>query len=347
MNRASQSSEKENPQLVFVVGAGRSGTTLLMNMLNQHRKIIAPPEHDFLITGIYKFGKRKQMSRSDIAKFVRNMWNRKTEFKPIWGLDEHALIESLLTETIDFNGLYLQTMLAYQEDKKPQVIVDKNPFYTANLDLLKAQFPEAKFVGMVRDVRDRLVSIKRNESKIFRNNILRSAKWSEFNNEILRLKEQEPSKVFLLKYENLVTNPKETLESLCRFLDLDYEESMMTYHRNPRMKVEGESALIDGMNKMHEKSNNRIDPSKIGEWRDQLTLTEQKDLTYFCGDVAKNLGYTDFVSLSEADERSILRKYRFSILKGKTLWKLKKMSYRLPLWMQRLLSKWYRKLLNK
>lgn len=336
-----------NSQLVFVIGAGRSGTTLLMNMLNEHSDIVAPPEHDFLISSLNRFGNTQKMSERDINIFIKNLWNRKTEFRQLWKLDDGVLRKSLIDGGRSFSSVFINTLKAYDSEKSPKLVIDKNPYYTANIELLTKCFPDAKFIAMVRDVRDRLVSIKRNESAVFKNGILRSAKWTDFNQNILTLKNDRPSDVCVLKYEELVLNPQKTLSDLCSFFDLSIDESMLNYDSKSRMKIKETGVIEYAMNKMHQNSSRELNPNKIGEWKSELSEIEIKELSFFCGAMAHKLGYEDFPELSLDEQIQIKKKYRKAIVKGRFLWKLKAYSYRLPLGVQRILSRLYRKVLAK
>jgi hypothetical protein len=225
--------------------------------------------------------------------------------------------------------------------------MDKNPYYTAHIDLLRKQFPDAKFVAVIRDVRDRLVSIKRNESKVFRNNIIRSAKWSDFNRDILKLKASDADHVFVLKYEELVLETTQVLTDLCKYLKVPFEKEMLDFDQKQRMKLEGDGIIIQGMNTMHAGSDQKINKGKIGQWKNVLTEEELKSLSFFCGEVGESLGYKDFAELSDGEKRQIQKQFKMAIFKGRTLWRLKGLSYKMPFWSQRSLAKMYRKLINK
>lgn len=54
-----------NPSLNFIVGIGRSGTTLLMSMLNAHPKLQATPEVNFFVFFII-LGKINQILQKKI-----------------------------------------------------------------------------------------------------------------------------------------------------------------------------------------------------------------------------------------------------------------------------------------
>jgi hypothetical protein len=335
-------------KLVFIIGAGRSGSTLFMNMLNQHSSVTAPPEHDFLLNSIYRFKDKEVLTENDIKTWVQNLWIRKTEFKELWQLNEDELIKDLLAGDRTFSGVFQNILSHYNNGNSQNVLIDKNPFYTEHLDLLRSCFPNAVFICLVRDFRDRYVSILRNKSKVFKNGILRTAIWNKYNLEILKLKEQNPEGTFILKYEDLISETAKSLQSVCDFLHISYEPSMLDYHKIQRMKFSSAGSLNEAVNKMHESSDMPVNSSKVGQWKKMLNSNDLKELSFFCNETARIFQYQDLVELSIGEKQEINRKYRMKLKKGKFLFFIKKLSYRLPWWLQKRLAIQYRKsLANK
>jgi len=101
---------------------------------------------------------------------------------------------------------------------------DKSPSYRCNIPLLKSYFSAARFIHIVRDVRDNTLSIKKGWNK----NPLRSAqRWQD---ETL-LTQQDGAKLgedFMeLRFEDLLDQPETQLRRLCAFCQLPFEASMM------------------------------------------------------------------------------------------------------------------------
>jgi hypothetical protein len=333
-------------KLVFIIGAGRSGSTLFMNMLNQHSCVVAPPEHDFLLNSIYKFKDKDELSEKEIRTWVNNLWIRKTEFKELWKLDEKKLLDELLSGDKSYVSVFLNILSHYDSHADGNIVLDKNPFYTEHIDLLKSRFPEAAFICLVRDFRDRYVSILRNKSKVFKNGILRTSIWNRYNLNILKLKQEYPNDTYILKFEDLINESTKTLCDVSDFLNISYEPSMLEYHKLQRMKFSSAGVLNDAINKMHEGSDLPINRGKVGQWKNNLNIEELKELSFFCNETAEVFGYTDLLKLTLTERKEIKKKYRVKLIKGKLLFELKKMSYRLPWWVQKTLAINYRKTLS-
>ena len=68
---------KKVNELFFIVGRGRSGTSLLVSMLNQHPHIAIPPEALYIMILYNKFAKYKTMSKKMIRTFYNYLWIEK------------------------------------------------------------------------------------------------------------------------------------------------------------------------------------------------------------------------------------------------------------------------------
>jgi hypothetical protein len=150
----------------FVVGAGKSGTGWLQQMLNSHPEILCRGEGRF-------FGRDKRNEKLIDAKagnkFVQrqvspsSLYNAiaESEYLRLWiersvwsnkrDLDEH--LNSLTRLAIDH---FLMSRLA-RTDKR--LVGDKTPFFgPENVKEIATIYPEAKVIHIIRDGRDRVVS---------------------------------------------------------------------------------------------------------------------------------------------------------------------------------------------
>jgi hypothetical protein len=89
-------------------------------------------------------------------------------------------------------------------------------------------FPTAKFVHIVRDPRDMLASLRKVRFTDGLNYWFTTSatvagmEWRESVRISEELEQQLPTRYRTLRYEDLVTQPEETIRSLCEFLDEDY-----------------------------------------------------------------------------------------------------------------------------
>ena len=123
-----------NIPIYHIVGAWRSGTTLLSFILDSHPNIIATHETRFVIRLYNKYHNRTEWNRKEILKFYNDIWNDKN-IKYIWPIDKEKVKTDLLDLLDSGNQITLSTLcktvyLNYESiNPKDEIktIVDKNP----------------------------------------------------------------------------------------------------------------------------------------------------------------------------------------------------------------------------
>lgn len=215
---------------LFIIGMPRSGTKLLRTLLNNHRQIFIPSiETNF----IHKMN-RWIYDHEDI-KDVRNFHSfytkmsqtsyfqyRRLEGRPIIQEDEwYQSCSSFTTQELFRTLIFFD--LGLKDNCSNIIWGDKSPSYINHVTLIKGLYPKAKFIHIIRDVRDYCLSI----NKAWGKNMIRAAyRW---NNDIINFVESFTpfvKDVFEIKYEELIDNPKECLNKACNFLEIKYEENM-------------------------------------------------------------------------------------------------------------------------
>lgn len=214
---------------LFLVGMPRSGTKLVRELLNQHSRVgIAPIETQFLPRAIERLGPQPEFDDQDLSllrrivedsTFLWNLTNRGIEYD----------IAELLTgrEIPDWTSCARRLILgALPEGHHLEVWGDKTPAYLAHIPLLHRTFPSARFIHLVRDPRDRSLSVRRTWGK----DILRAADRWETNVMEARQFGENHDEVNLLeiRYEDLLEDPEGTLRTVCDYLSVRFEEEMLT-----------------------------------------------------------------------------------------------------------------------
>lgn len=329
--------------LNFIIGAGRSGTTLLMNILNNHEDICAPPEHDFLLPFLFNFGNKNSLTDKDKSDMIDFLWIRKQESKQLWNIDMDSLKNELIgnNKLNSFKDVYCTILKQYQNNTTANCIIDKNPFYSNYIAKIDSQFQNAKFIAVIRDYRDRFTSIKKIGSALKKNNLIRSLTWVKYNNNIIRYEKEKSNQIHIVRYENLVKNPQEEIQKICTFLNLNFQENMLASQNNIATVKQGEYS--NRINAMHADSRREIHQNKINIWKSELTKKEVEELTCYCGKTANHLKYADIPSISFWKKSKTLIKYLPTYIWLSFLTQLKKTSYQLSLKNQKKLVSFFRK----
>lgn len=235
--------KKPNYSPLFIVGAQRSGTTLLRLMLNAHSEVAIPEEGRFLMPlledGYLRNGFSKENLRNLVSYLALN-----EEYK-LWNYDNEAFLAELakreyisLKEVID--GIYS----SYARSEGKIHWADKSLFFS-KIGVLTSLFPDARFIHVVRDGRDVFDSWRKMLPEI--NNVAVAAiDWNLKLGEIDAAFSKLPADQLLtIRYEDLIESPGAIVHSICDFVGLTYEESMLEFYKASNRYIgEHHSALI-------------------------------------------------------------------------------------------------------
>lgn len=223
----------------FILGNPRSGTTLLRLILNNHSLIGVPPESGFLQWWYEKYSNWSEKDTKDDNKinlFLDDILSSKKIED--WKLKRPDLKNFILSEKPKNYPEIITTIYKFYTNNK-LIIGDKNNYYINHLEELSLIFPNAKYIHLVRDGRDVACSYK-NINKLNPNlkyipkvssNIVDIA--NEWNNNIITIENfMQKFNSITIRYEDLISTPVETLNKVCTFLEVKYEEEMLNYYQN-------------------------------------------------------------------------------------------------------------------
>ncbi|TXB64204.1 sulfotransferase [Vicingus serpentipes] len=292
----------------FIVGIGRSGTTLLTDMLNGNPSISAAPENNFILFG-------KDLSSLSGNKLITEF---KTLFKlnhnhtqSIWKPDLSFLEKYDLNEPhISYQDLckevYLNNNLA-KDKNLIKVFVDKNPVYSLYVKNLITLFPDAKFIILTRDYRDNIVSRRTHtEGTISKLMVSYAASWNLYYKSILKYEQKFPNKFTRVKYENIVNKPKETLNKITDFLNIAFDEQMLHNHENSVMKkfekADLPQAAKDKIIEMHNRLKMPLNNERINYWENKFSALDLILIETICSKTAKEFDYLSFSKATLVEE---------------------------------------------
>jgi Sulfotransferase family len=195
---------------IFLVGAERSGTTLLRLMLSQHPQIAWCAEFEYAVDQISEIGDYPELSDYyDWLSLHRIFQDMNYQIDP--QLDYVELIHSFLKQESD-------------RHHKPIVGATVHRHY----DRLLSMWQSARFIHIVRDPRDVAYSCM---GMGWAGNVWAGVRlWIEAE-ELWNDVEQKipPEHRIEVRYEALILKPEETLAQLCRFIGVSYSAKMMHY----------------------------------------------------------------------------------------------------------------------
>lgn len=128
-------------------------------------------------------------------------------------------------------------------------------------------FPDAKLVQLVRDPRAVFASRKKHTTN-HRGRYTKAHRlvreWNRSLQEIPRLR-RNPDRFLVVRYEDLVRNPEETMKSICQLSGFDFIDNLLEPTR-AGIAWQGNSAF--------QTTFNGINAATVNQWKDQLTEHE-------------------------------------------------------------------------
>lgn len=257
---------------IILTGAGRSGTTLMSVILNAHSDIFCGAEYTLLAQERLNFAhiastfKIEESQLAELARSAVNQWQ---------------FLEMFIRRMKDQHGI--------------QRFATKNPIDVFNLASIFAVFPNAQVVYMCRDGRDIAISMQENVKQIGlrydaqydEEGVLAiqycAENWRTFINAYRRW--ENDSRCILVKYEDLVSEPEVILKSLCKFLGICYQESMLDFQGiGMRGRDDVEQPHLVGLKKPLYKD-------KIYRWKNIWSHEQVASFEQYAGKELNYLGY--------------------------------------------------------
>ena len=220
----------KNP--IFLVGAERSGTTVLRLMLDHHPDISWRNEFEHAVDRV-----PDHQGWPDLEHYYD------------W-LETHRIFQAsgvTINKALDYPAL-MNDFLVQHRDRAGKSIIGATVH--RHFDRLLRIWPDALFIHILRDGRD---VARSNIGMGWAGNVwMGIEKWIQAEQLWKRLQSTIPvERRIEVTYENLITNPEQELTRICQFLRLSYAPEMMTY--------------------VQDTTYDTPDPAYIAQWRRKLS----------------------------------------------------------------------------
>ena len=197
-------SSEAHRNLIFIVGMPRSGSSLIEQILSSHKNVFGGGEIQYIQEIANKIINEKKIDVSSIDNY-RNDYL------------------SLISELNDSSSFF----------------TDKELLNFYNIGLILSLFPKARIINCLRDPLDNCWSIYKNYFPIkteFVNDFKDITKFYKLYLNTMKFWQKEfPQNIFNLNYETLVENPKNQIEKILNFCGLEWDENVMSHHKNSRI----------------------------------------------------------------------------------------------------------------
>lgn len=291
---------KERP--IIMIGAERSGTTLVMAMLGCHPRIAVPE-----VVWYYSRFRPYLHTYGDLS-VEKNFRTLATEMvfglkTPFWGMNVNprTIVDEIIQDVKEnsFAGLYCAMFerFARENGGKPRW-GEKTPYNLFFIKEILEDFPNAQFIYITRDGRD--ASADYIESSFGPTNIYCAAEvWRMCQDAAAPWREKlSKDQWYDVKYEELVKDPEGILKDVCEFLQEDYDPTMLDFHKTDLAQARG--ATSD-----HKPLGSPTSDKYIGIYKDLLSLRDQRIYAAVAGKAHLEAGYTlDVDPLIVTDEEA-------------------------------------------
>lgn len=289
---------------IFVVGAPRSGTTMLRLMLNAHPRIAVPFESDFIPKFYRRLDEYGDLTEpGNIRRLLDDIAAQ--AFVERGGLvrDKEGVLARNPQNYSDLISAIYETYAAANGKCRWG---DKDPDNVVEIDVLWKLFPGCQIVHIVRDGRGVTNSLRKLEWGS--RNLLKLARdWSW--RVVLAHKMGMmlgPANYLEVRYEDLVRSPEPSLRSICEFLGESFDHDMLAYDKNAA------AAMPDSSLKYHASSIRPPDPEKATAWQREMSVSDRVLFDEVAGRVLEEFGYRREVL--RGGWRSYLMKLKYTLI---------------------------------
>jgi hypothetical protein len=194
----------------FLIGAERSGTTVLRLMLDSHPLVSWVNEFEYSVDRLRD--PNAWPALGEYAEYLSsNRIFQATGFAIDSGVDYPALIASFLAQK-------------QIRDNKPIIGATCHRHY----DRLLRLFPDCRFIYLIRDPRD---VARSNIGMGWAGNVWKGVdRWIEAENLWKTMKQTLPQSSYIeVRFEELIVNPEKVLGAICQFFNISYDARMLSY----------------------------------------------------------------------------------------------------------------------
>lgn len=198
---------------------------MLLEHLSSHSLLYGFPNE----TGFLPYFLQHQVKYGNLTDDRRflNLWNEMRKLVPgrvAPGAEKIPLPESWRGQPRTVASVFNQIMLRFAAVKGKKIWCEKTPMHVHHLRLLAQEFPESKFIHIVRDGRDCAASFHRR----WKFNPVRTIyRWKHAVSAGKRQGSLLGARYHEVRYEEITTAPEKGFREICAFLDIPFEESVL------------------------------------------------------------------------------------------------------------------------
>jgi len=283
----------------YIIGIGRSGTSLLTSLMNSHPNVATVPENYF-VTFFYSAFRKKTIFSPKQLEMIHDFNIYFERLQPYRGyVYETDKANQFIQKP--FSGSYHELCIQFysfythlnnvNSTSVPSMIIDKNPSNTLYVKELLKLNPKAKFILITRDYRANILS--RIESVHIRSKsvIYNAIRWNFFMRYTLKWVKKFNAKIHTIRYEELVNNPQAVINEICDFLNLTHFDISAAHEEERKAYLLNDDDKNDRLVKKYRDLSKPISTNRINAWETNLTQEDIKLAESICGETGAFWGY--------------------------------------------------------
>jgi hypothetical protein len=302
------------PEAIFIVGVSRSGTTLMRRILDKHSRIGIATENHYLGHLLSWEGTRHYFRRlgdlrddANVRAIVELIYSgelqrrsRLRELSPYWRwltdkVPREDIEAYLLASDRTERGVFEAFLRIYADRRGKAIMGEKTPAHLDYTETLLEWFPDGRVIHCIRDPRAIFVSELRRRTEhavgfpyrqlsylpatLERFVLLQVAwAWARAVHRHRALSRRYPGRYRLVRFEDLVAAPEETLSGVCDFLGVEVEPRML------EQKVTSRGARVGSAG---------FDAGAAARWRESIGPGVKSAIELLLGRRIVELGYEE------------------------------------------------------
>ena len=238
--------------MIFVVGNSRSGTTMTGRILNRHSSVFTFNELHFFEQIWQESNANKTYEIDAAIKLLTLLFSLQRDGyffhfeNPAYQPESQKIIDSLgypgkKCTSAEIFKAFLKYEAALHLKTRTCEQTPRNVYY---IDNIRSLYPEAKFIHIIRDPRDVMISQKnrwkRRKFNANKNNVTlfnTVRQWVNYHpitimklwqgaNKVIERNKNNPN--FLsVRYEDILISPEAECKKICQFLEINFESNML------------------------------------------------------------------------------------------------------------------------
>lgn len=289
---------------ILLTGHRKCGTTLLLNLLDNHYELACYPEDICIFYGYFPHFTREcsklspTESKDRLDSVIFGMMQRKSQNR---NYEEQLNIRNfreIFWKSFDMTGIYDVTYVySVLKDAWRQHIGSKNQFVFKETSmelsltkLINANFRPRKVIQLVRDPRDNFAAIKAGMKHYTAigdtlvNSYLSTLYRIKLGSDLIGVNEAIFGKenYLVLRYEDLVKQSEDILKNIAEFLEIKFSKSML---------VPTIMGVPHGGNNHDGRKNFQISGANISRWHERISEIEAMKIEFHMSSFMDKFGY--------------------------------------------------------